>query len=213
MKDQTENLENTENEEDNDESMDTEDELTVLKQRAKLMGITFSNNISLAGLRKKVNAAIENEPEEEEPEVEEPKPGVSNKPAMSARARIHETRNKIRKDANKLIRIRYSNMNPAKKTVPGEWFTIANEYIGTIRKFVPFDEAAENGYHVPYAIYQEMKARKFVSHKKKVTDKGVQYTESRWIREFNIEVLEPLTKEEIGRIARRQMSDRSDAEE
>ena len=173
------------------------DELTVLKQRAKLMNISFSNNISLEKLRQKIADAQEgkaSEPEQEEPEVN-PLEDTKKAPAKETEAQM---RQRIRLEQTRLIRVRIQNLDPKKKDLPGEIITVANEYMGTIRKFVPFGEATDNGYHIPYCIYEFLKNRKFLNIR--VSQKGKKI-EQAWVREFAIEELPPLTQEDLDKLA------------
>lgn len=173
------------------------DELTVLKQRAKLMNISFSNNISLEKLRQKIADAQEgkaSEPEQEEPEVN-PLEDKKQAPVKETEAQM---RQRIRLEQTRLIRVRIQNLDPKKKDLPGEIITVANEYMGTIRKFVPFGEATDNGYHIPYCIYEFLKNRKFLNIR--VSQKGKKI-EQAWVREFAIEELPPLTQEDLDKLA------------
>ena len=40
------------------------------------------------------------------------------------------------------------DLDPKKKDLPGEVVTFANEYLGTVRVFVPFGEQTEDGWHI-----------------------------------------------------------------
>lgn len=173
------------------------DELTVLKQRAKLMNISFSNNISLEKLRQKIADAQEgkaSEPEQEEPEVN-PLEDTKKAPVKETEAQM---RQRIRLEQTRLIRVRIQNLDPKKKDLPGEIITVANEYMGTIRKFVPFGEATDNGYHIPYCIYEFLKNRKFLNIRVTKNGKNI---EQAWVREFAIEELPPLTREDLDKLA------------
>lgn len=173
------------------------DELTVLKQRAKLMNISFSNNISLEKLRQKIADAQEgkaSEPEQEEAVVN-PLEDNNKAPVKETEAQM---RQRIRLEQTRLIRVRIQNLDPKKKDLPGEIITVANEYMGTVRKFVPFGEATDNGYHIPYCIYEFLKNRKFLNIR--VSNNGKKI-EQAWVREFAIEELPPLTQEDLDKLA------------
>lgn len=60
-----------------------------------------------------------------------------------------------------LVRCRVYNLNPAKADLPGEIISVANRFIGTVRKFIPFGEATENGYHIPRVLVEDLKSRQF----------------------------------------------------
>ncbi len=175
------------------------DELSILKGRAKLMGITFSNNISVETLREKIAAvqAGNVEPKESAPAVNPLDIGSPSveKPTPSIRDWL------IKKQM-KLVRVRITNLDPKKKDLPGEIFTVANDYLGTVRKYVPFGEVTDNGYHVPYCIYREMEGRKFLNIRTvKDARTGQIRVESNWAKEFALDVLPMLTEDELTRLA------------
>lgn len=175
-------------------------ELEVLKQRATLMNIKFSNNISVEKLREKIEAAMP----EDEPEVEvaEENP-LGEVPAPVKKMTLGQ---KIRQEQLRLVRVRIQNLDPKKKDLPGEIITVANEYMGTVRKFVPFGEATDEGYHIPYCIYEFLKNRKFQNIRVLKGKNGQPRIEQGWIREFSIEVLPQLTQEELDRLASAQIA-------
>lgn len=186
---------------DNGDTAPLPDELAMLKQRAKLMGITFSGNIGLEALRAKVNARATGEPDPVDTDTSNeanPFDEVSQvSPAEETRAQI---RARLQKECLQLVRLRITNLDPKKKDLPGEIITIGNEFIGNIKKFVPYGEVTDNGYHVPKIIYDELKGRKFLNIR--VTKKnGREHVEQNWAQEFSLDVLPQLTEHEIARLA------------
>ncbi len=117
---------------------DVNEQLKVLKERADKLGVKYSNNIGLDALRAKVKEAQE-EPKKEEAPIDE---------ARAKRLAKAKKRSAAKKDAERLIRIRLTCMNPAKKDWPGEIITVSNSLVGTQRKMIPFS-GQEDGYHVP----------------------------------------------------------------
>lgn len=175
-------------------------ELEVLKQRATLMNIQFSNNIGVEALRKKIEAAqVKDEPEVE---IAEENP-LGETPAPVKKMTLGQ---KIRQEQLRLVRVRIQNLDPKKKDLPGEIITVANEYMGTVRKFVPFGEATDEGYHIPYCIYEFLKNRRFQNIRVLKGKNGQPRIEQGWIREFSIEVLPQLTQEELDRLASAQIA-------
>lgn len=167
------------------------DELTLLKQRADKLGITYSNNIGVEKLKERINKHLGDsvEPDDSEEEV----------------AEKAKTREDYYREATKLVRLRITNMNPLKKDLPGEFFTVANGVVGTIKKYVPYSgDAAEVGYHVPNVIYKMMKRRTFTVSVQQRDDKGRPYMVQRERKEFALEVLPPLTQKELDRLAQDQ---------
>ena len=102
-----------------------------------------------------------------------------------------------------LIRCRIANLNPSKRDLRGEIFTVANKYVGTVRKFIPYGEATDNGYHIPHIIYEQLKTRKFLQvNTRNDRSAGNQIVvDQRWVPEFSIEVLPQLTQEELDKLA------------
>lgn len=188
------------------DELNTPDELTLLKQQASLMGITFSNNIGVEALRKKIQAKMEetadttDEDGNELPQSQEANPLAPAAPVAKPGKRTPSLSEYLQAEALKLVRIRISCMDPKKQDLPGEIFTVANEHIGTVKKFVPFGEQTDGGYHVPNCIYEFLKNREFL-HVQTRTVNGQIETKTRWVREFSIEVLDPLTDDEIAALA------------
>jgi hypothetical protein len=242
----------------------------MLKSRARLMGISFSNNIKLETLRERVNAKIASDNGEEpdvefseeqgEQEVDDTNDTNVNDTAeqpngLDAAAQVAERkdftppegykpqldhdhngtnggslpkeqrqsaqaakpltpiqlkarrRQQLIKEEMKLVRCRVQNLDPKKANLPGEIFTVANRTLGTVRKFVPYGEVTEDGYHIPYIIYRQLEARRFLNIRT-VKDRktGGNRVETSWAKEFAIEVLEPLTQEELNKLATAQIA-------
>lgn len=176
-----------------EEEFDTseEAELEALKARATMMGISFSPRIGLERLRAKVEAKLNGDTEEETaaPKTEQQKKA--------------ELRKKMRDEQMALVRLRIANLNPSKRDLRGEIFTVANKYVGTVRKFIPYGEATDNGYHVPKILYEQLKSRKFLQvNTRNDRNAGNQIVvDQRWVPEFSLEVLPQLTQEELDKLA------------
>lgn len=170
------------------------DELTLLKQRAQTLGIKFHPSIGLESLRSKVSAALTGEDAEEA--AEEPVPE-----APAAESRI-QMRNRLRKEASALVRVRVTCMNPNKKEWKGEIFTASNSIVGTFRKYVQFN--AEEGWHVPQIILNMIKARQFQTFYTIKNERGVAVRKGKLVPEFAVEILPPLTEKELLELSRRQ---------
>lgn len=174
-----------------------EDELTVLKERAAKMGIKHHPSIGVDALREKVNAALADAPQSEA-KAEDKGSDVK----QPGRETLAERRMRLKREASELVRVRLSCMNPAKKEWAGEIITCGNTTVGTFKKFVPFN--ADDGWHIPRIMLQVLQDRQcqvFVTSKSK---HGVAVRTGKLIKEFAIEVLTPLTKEELHDLAQRQ---------
>lgn len=205
------------------ESAETQlpDEKSLLLQRARMMGLKVSNNSSVETLRAKIAERLEaervEEPTSDEEETVEPRAASPAKPAA-----VEETpaakpltpqqfRRQLIQEATKLVRLRIVNLDPKKKDLPGEIFTVANEFVGTIRKYVPFGEATDDGYHVPHCIYEMLKDRKFL-HIRVTKVNGREVIKTSWEREFALEVLPQLTEKELRQLAAAQAAKAGDVE-
>lgn len=202
-------------EQSNDLQMPTE--LDLLKQRATLMGIAFSNNIGEDTLRQRIAdkqaeldaAESSSDEEDEEQEEEQVIQTASAALASDGEQVVAKTterpltlREQIVKEQMRLVRIRITCLDPKKKDLPGEFLTVANEYLGTVRKFIPFGEVTDDGYHVPYCLYKMLEARKFLNIRTfKDRRTGTVRVESGYVKEFAIEVLDPLTPAELAKLA------------
>ena len=175
---------------------DTPTELETLKARADQMGVTYHPAIGLDKLSDKVNAALSDETSEDAEDEEEV---VTKAPTRAAKAAAIVA---SRAEAEKLVRINVTCMNQTKKEWTGDIFTTGNNQIGTYRKFVQFNTT--DGFHVPNIIYQMIKAKKFQTFFNERTQNGVTQRRSKLTREYAIEVLDPLTQEELDQLAKEQ---------
>ena len=181
------------------------DELTFLKERAKVMGIPFSNNISLETLRKRVADKMEGKDEAPEvnaltgdPEIAQ---ALATKP-LDPKANAVALRKLMHATQMRQVRVRITNMDPKKKDLPGEIWTVANEYLGTVRKFVPYGEQTDDGFHIPYCLYRLLDSKRFL-HIRDVKDRttGIVRQDKVWAKEFSLDVLPTLTQGELDRLA------------
>ena len=180
------------------------EELTLLKQRADLMGVQYHPNISVDKLKARINAKLNDEPELaelDEPVTTEATRTFTFKPETKA-----ETMDRLRREAGRLVRIRVTCMNPNKKDWDGDVFTVSNSAVGTFRKYVPFN--AEEGWHVPNMIFEYIKEKNFVHHYIEKKD-GREINRHKLVKEFAVEVLDPLTDQELKDLAQRQALSRS----
>lgn len=177
------------------------DEITLLKQRATTLGISFSNNIGAETLKERINEKLSGNTPEDSKEDTEQVNAFTGEPVKTKVQSKGDIRNQIKRDAEKLIRLRITNLDPKKSKWPGEIITVANEFIGTISKYVPFGEVTEDGYHVPNAIFKKLKKRKFldirVIKQRGKPDRVIE----RWVPEFALEVLPQLTEAELKKLA------------
>ena len=211
-------------------AMGTVNELDVLKQRARMMGVEFSNNIGVETLRERIRAKAE----EQSNATAAPAPALFDPaliPAATQQASFQADtsggttlglepkpakpltlRQYLQREHMKLVRVRITNLDPKKKNLHGEVFTVANEFLGTVRKYIPYGEVSDDGYHVPYCIYRELESRRFLdirTFKERANGNKIR-VEQRWAKEFAIEVLPHLTPTELKQLAVAQMAEVGD---
>lgn len=167
--------------EDIEDSENTVDELELLKERADRMGVKYHPSIGLARMKEKIADALE---------TSTPKKETKIKRNM-----------RLRKEATELVRVRITCMNPMKKNWPGEVISISNSAIGVVKEFVPFN--APDGWHLPKVLCNILKEREFPQFQVE-TINGRKVKRTRMAKEFAIEVLDPLTVEELKDLAARQ---------
>ena len=169
------------------------DQLALLKTKADTLGVSYSPNIGIDALREKINAKMNGEPEKKE--------------VVAAVAEGEKTPMQIRQelflDATRLVRVRITNMNPAKADLPGEIFTVSNRFVGQIKRYIPYGEQVD-GWHVEKMILDMLKEKQFQQLRTKKGANGQILPETKWVREFAIEELDPLTPEELKVLANKQ---------
>ena len=163
-------------------------ELDSLRARADQLGIDYRHNTGVAKLRNLVNQALS--------------PAVESAPKIAAKKTETQLVAEARDEAGKLIRIRITCMNPNKKNWEGEIFSVGSAKLGTFKKFVPFD--APDGWHVPNIIYNMIKERKCSVFHTSTSPSGAKTRKSKLVPEFSIEILSPLTPEELRNLTRQQ---------
>ena len=159
-------------------------ELDALKQLADNMGISYHNNIGVDKLKLKIEEARENTPSV-----------AKDNPATK-----QHRYDAIRKDALKLVRVIVVCMNPNRKEWTSEYFGVSNRAVGTVKRLVPFGVE----WHVPQILVDMIKARKFRTSVEKPDGKGGKIRENRILNEFSVQILDPLTKEELEALAKEQ---------
>lgn len=160
-------------------------ELDILKQQADTLGIKYSPNIGVETLKNKISAVIE-APVEEKTETQKV-----------------DARQALWNDAMRLVRLEIHNVNPAKSSLKGEFYTVANKIIGKVTKFVPYGDAGKS-YHVPNCIYQLLEEKKYLAFRDDSSAPNGKKTEL--IPEFNNKVLPPLTQEELEELKKAQLA-------
>lgn len=196
-----------------DQAINTDEaQKQALRGRLDKMGIKYSNNAGVERLREQLNAALDGDKSKAESLSDDnvkstEHKGLDLRPAKAEPATI-SIRQHLVNTKMKLVRIRLACLDPKKKDLDGEIITVANAYLGTVTRFVPFGEATDDGWHVPYCIYEFLRDRKFVDIRTGRKKGTKQLTQSaREVREFAIEILDPLTPAELDDLRRAQLGE------
>lgn len=199
----------------NEEEGSTEEvqpsEIDTLRSRCDILGIGYKHNTGIKKLKILINAKLEpeetnSEDEEIEEEVEIPQVVVKKAKKIKKVSKTELAKldfEKRRKEALLLVRIRVTNMNPDKKAWTGEFISGGSARMGTVKRFVPFDN--EDGWHVEKILLDIMRDRRFTKRTEKKGKNGVSYVDSKQVPEFGIEILDPLTPKERDALARQQV--------
>ena len=157
--------------------------------------------VKQVGAAEKVFPSLGSDETQEKPEVvEKPEPAVSKPIPEVKTTRKLTFREQLYRDNMKLIRVRIHQLDPKKKDLLGEVFTVSNKYLGNLSKFVPYGEQqGENGYMMEYWLYTMLKERKFSSIRT-VKRNGREFNEARDVPEFHLEVLPDPTPEELAQL-------------
>lgn len=107
-----------------------------------------------------------------------------------------------RKECSRLIRCRIQNMNPTKKEWPGEFASVGSAKLGTFKKYIPFNSG--EAYHMPKIIYDMLIDKKCTIFHTEKDERGNNIRKGRLVNEYAIEVLDPLTPDELSELARTQ---------
>ena len=193
---------------------ETPDELSLLKERATLMGIKFSPNIGIDKLKERIEEKKNPPKDDNQPPFAE----YAREEYDTIQAAQHTAQAKqvaplqrptplqekmARRDkALQLVRIRVANMNPINSNLKGDIISAGNSELGMIKKFVPFN--AEHGWHVPQILLDVLQNKKFMTHYEvKIGNKRIK--KHKLVPEYSIEILPPLTSAELDALKQRQL--------
>ena len=172
-----------------------EDELTVLKRRADMMGLKYHPSIGAEKLKEKIETFIaEQGTSQESTEI------GAEEPTTPGEETAQQKRARLRKEAMKLVRVRISCNNPNKGEWEGEIFTVGNNLVGTLKKYVPFNV----DWHVPQMMLNMIEERQCQVFRTIRDHRGNTSRQGQMIKEFNVQKLPDLTPKELKELAQRQ---------
>tara|TARA_B100001245_G_C22848877_1_gene408059 strand:+ start:162 stop:788 length:627 start_codon:yes stop_codon:yes gene_type:complete len=131
----------------------------------------------------------------------------STEASRAAKAKFIEERDNLTptQHAMRLIRVVVTPNDPGMVNYPGLIFTVGASGINNgemIKKFVPFNN--EEGWHVPSIILGQIEHAEMQKFKTVTKDNGEKVLEPYLTKKFNVRILDPLTREELEKLAARQ---------
>jgi hypothetical protein len=112
--------------------------------------------------------------------------------------------------AMRLVRVVVTPNDPLMASYPGLIFTVGVSGINNgkmIKKYVPFNN--EEGWHVPNIILQQIEHAEMQKFKTITTPNGEKVLEPYITKKFNVRILNPLTPEEMDKLAASQAANPS----
>ena len=217
------------------EAVETATSIEPLRKLAKDLNVPFSGNTGLETLRNKLsdhlnmflmtnpsNPAEFDEPDlsgysKDEEEIQVNKPVRVQKPKIdlltvdpSTIEDLSLRREAIRAQALRLVRVKIQNLDPNDAAVTGAIISLQNKYTGKVSKLIPFGDESENGYHIPWMMYEHLKQWKFPLRKEVRGGRfGVKTYKTVMTNKFNVEILPPLSMTELTELKNLQRASQS----
>lgn len=180
--------------------------LQHVRQQADEIGVKWHHKHKIETIQKNIDVFLESEnpsietvlpmPSKEVPvRTEQQERWLAKEviPVTEANFKAEQRRLDKRKCAS-LIHCKITCLNPEKRNWNGEFISVGSAKLGTFKKYIPFDGKP---YHIPKIIFDMLSEKKCTVMQKGVDDRGVKATIPSQSAEFNIEVLDPLTLEEL----------------
>jgi hypothetical protein len=161
------------------------DERATLMARADKLGISYSNNIGVETLRNRINEKLD--------ELDQ---------ASEAAVLKEDSTLEARKAATKLIRVNITSMENTKNNMSGEIITVSNNVVGTIKRYIPYGE----DWHVESIILDTLRDKMFQAFRTERNRDGSETRRGYSARAYGIQVLEPLTKQELADLKASQLA-------
>ena len=185
--------------------------LQHIRQQADSLGVTYHHKAGVAKIQAAIEAHLEeaqNGSEPVEPLKEQPSSLVTSKAEVSEEQKalletpivpISEKQYKLnarienKRKVSALVHCKVVCMNPNKREWAGEILSVGSAKLGTWKRYVPFNTE----WHVPKILFDMMSEKKCTIFQNGKDDRGHPTKKSVLINEYNIEVLDPLTKKEL----------------
>lgn len=152
-------------------------QLDKLKEQANQLGIEYPNNTTIKSLKKRITDHLNQET------IEETKEQYTN----------------LYQENMKLVKVIITPVDSAKRDYQGEYFSVGNDVLGTVTRFVPFNEEwmIEEilAKHIESKQYQHITTKRSRDNRNETLD-------SRLVPAYNVQRLPLPTKEELAELKR-----------
>lgn len=179
----------------------TELSLDELKAKATEYGIPFKGNISKAKLLELITRYESGDTNLDGVIDELDTPETETQTQSSTQSKVDKIK-ALEDEALKLIRVIITPNDVTKREFQSELFQTGNSVLGTISRAVPFGVE----WHVEHILLQSIQERQMHIMIKRKNPKGDEYYESKLVPAYTVQVLPPLTKEELEELARNQVA-------
>lgn len=154
-------------------------ELELLKTQADIIQLKYKANVTAKTLRKQIMTALSEDDDSE---------GMSKK-----------EHDELVSENTKLVRCIIMPVAPHMRDYQGQIFSSGNAVLGVISKYVLFNTE----FHVPNILLKQIQSQEMQFFVKR-TANGEEFRESKMRKAYNVEILEPLTADELKELARSQ---------
>jgi len=185
----------------------TQEQLEIVRNQAKELNVPFHHRANINTIQAAIDAhlAAQNTMEDDLPEPlgetplkrneVKPLPVETEKIVPMSEADFKaEQQIENKKRVRELVRVRIQCMNPSKKDWPGEIVSVGSAKLGTFKKYIPFNTEP---YHIPRIIFDMLSEKQCSVFYNTTDERGHKTRKARQIKEYAIEVLEPLSPQEI----------------
>lgn len=176
--------------------------LDHIRAQADALGVSYHHRAGVDKIQEAIEAHLESEntvremPPVFQEEATERNPKLPSKKIvpLTEAEYLASVKAEAKKNVGALIHCIITCMNPEKRSWPGEIISVGSAKLGTFKKYIPFNGKP---YHIPKIIYDVLLEKKCTVHNNSTDRRGETETKVSLINEFSIQVLPPLTKEEL----------------
>ena len=154
-------------------------ELQILKEQADALGIEYAANVTIKNLKAKITEHLKDD-------------SVEDKNQQIKDAKL---------DSTKLVRVIITPVDSSKRDYQGQYFSVGNDVIGTISRFVPFNEE----WLIEDILAKHIENKEFQYLQPKKVN-GREIVDSKMVKAFNVIRMALPTQEEIDELKRVQAS-------